>query len=86
MALSFSGKMFVWGDDISKIDGPIVSENPHVKGPLKHISLSRSFCVVQDQNNRTFMWGLEGNNVFKNLNNKYVNQMECGDKFVISLG
>ena len=32
------------------------------------------------------MWGLDGNNVFRNLNNKYVKQMDCGDKFVISLG
>ena len=57
-----------------------------MKTPLKHLCLSRSFAVVLDSNNRTFMWGLEGNNIFKNLNNKYVKQMQCGDKFVISLG
>jgi hypothetical protein len=34
-ALSFSGKMYVWGDDLSKIDGPMNSENPHMKTPLK---------------------------------------------------
>jgi hypothetical protein len=71
-ALSFSGKMYLWGDDVSIVDGPIISENPHLKAPLKQICLSRSFCVVQDQNNRTFMWGLDGNNVFRALNNKYV--------------
>ena len=32
------------------------------------------------------MWGLDGNNIFRALNNKYVKQMQCGDKFVISLG